>query len=328
MDTDEKKMIEAIKNKNANAFNYAQASYDYKSKHFIKEASDIVYSVDDENERNKLQDLVESVRTSSNSVNAMGSKCALQKFDDDLSNANLMNQIKYSTACAKYINGELNCQLMSGMARICHDISNRDYDITSFGNAYMKAIFREGQLQKEDLDRLIMNIDKLNEDYQTMNETVSSKHYSFYTDNIERKIENVDRMKDVLLDALQAIIENPKESNLRKYLKNVAEVWCDQVKALRNSLVVEPGLFTTQELLNNTMGSFTKSIDKLTNESDKLNSDESKQLRKKAITSAKLFLDVAKYEMSNTKNEAYRKELLKNIEAVEKDFTLNKIHSG
>jgi len=39
MDTDEKKMIEAIKNKNANAFNYAQASYDYKSKHFIKEAS-------------------------------------------------------------------------------------------------------------------------------------------------------------------------------------------------------------------------------------------------------------------------------------------------
>jgi len=182
----------------------------------------------------------------------MGSKCALQKFDDDLSNANLMNQIKYSTACAKYINGELNCQLMSGMARICHDISNRDYDITSFGNAYMKAIFREGQLQKEDLDRLIMNIDKLNEDYQTMNETVSSKHYSFYTDNIERKIENVDRMKDVLLDALQAIIENPKESNLRKYLKNVAEVWCDQVKALRNSLVVEPGLFTTQELLNNT----------------------------------------------------------------------------
>eukprot|EP00833_Pecoramyces_ruminatium_P007699 jgi/Orpsp1_1/1181731/evm.model.c7180000078361.1 len=182
----------------------------------------------------------------------MGSKCALQKFDDDLANTNLVNQIKYNTACAKYVNGELNRQLMNSMAKTCNDISNKDDETTSFGNAYKKATSGKDQLQKEDLDKLSKSIDKLNDDYQTMNDKVSSEHDSSVNDSIEKKKENVDRMKDVLLDALQATSENPNDPNLKKHLDSVAGVWSDQVNALKDSLIVEPGLFTTQELLNNT----------------------------------------------------------------------------
>jgi len=322
MDADEKDMIEAIKNKDVNAFNNAHASYNNKAKNFIKEASEIVDKIDDENEKNKLQDLLESVKTSTNSVDAMGSKCALQKFDDDLANTNLVNQIKYNTACAKYVNGELNRQLMNSMAKTCNDISNKDDETTSFGNAYKKATSGKDQLQKEDLDKLSKSIDKLNDDYQTMNDKVSSEHDSSVNDSIEKKKENVDRMKDVLLDALQATSENPNDPNLKKHLDSVAGVWSDQVNALKDSLIVEPGLFTTQELLNNTMGSFTRSIDKLANESDKLSTEEAEELRKEALASAQQFLEVAKYEMNNTEDEAYRMDLLKNIEEVEKVLPL------
>jgi len=182
----------------------------------------------------------------------MGSKCALQKFEDDRANADLINQIKYNTACAKYINGELNRQLMSNIAKTCDDISNKDDETTSFGNAYKKATSGQGQLQKEDIERLSKSIDKLNDDYNTMNNKVSSEHDANVNESIEKNKENVDRMKDVLLDALQAASENPDEPNLKKHLDSVAGVWTDQVQGLKNSMIVEPGLFTTQELLNNT----------------------------------------------------------------------------
>jgi len=182
----------------------------------------------------------------------MGSKCAQQKFDDDRANTDLVNQIKYNTACCKYINGELNRQLMSSMAKTCDDISNKDDESTSFGNAYKKALAGDGQLKKEDIDRLSKSIDKLNDDYQTMNDKVSSEHDAAVNETIEKNKENVEKMKPVLLNALQAAAENPDEPNHKKHLENVAGVWTDQVQALKTSLIVEPGLFTTQELLNNT----------------------------------------------------------------------------
>ncbi|ORX82343.1 Vinculin/alpha-catenin [Anaeromyces robustus] len=318
MENDEKDMIKAIMDKDVDAFNTAQAAYNKKANEFIKEASDVVDKVDDENERNKLQDLVEGVRTSTNSVDVMGSKCALQKFDDDLANNNLINQIKYNTASAKYVNGELNRQLMSNMAKTCNDISNKDDETTSFGNAYKKATSGEGQLKKEDIDRLSNSIDKLNDDYKTMNDKVSSEHDASVNENIEKNKENVEKMKNVLLDALQATAENPNEPNLKKHLDSVANVWTDQVQALKSSLIVEPGLFTTQELLNNTMGTFTKCMKKLETEGDNLSDEEKEQLYKEALAAAKQFLEVAKNEMNNTEDEAYRMELLKNIQEVEK----------
>jgi len=318
MENDEKDMIKAIMNKDVDAFNTAQAAYNKKANQFIKEASDVVDKIDDENERNKLQDLVDSVRTSTNSVDVMGSKCALQKFDDDRNNADLINQIKYNTACAKYVNGELNRQLMSNMAKTCNDISNKEDETTSFGNAYKKATSGEDQLKKEDIERLSKSIDKLNDDYKTMNDKVSSEHDASVNETIEKNKENVEKMKNVLLDALQASAENPQEPNLRKHLDNVANVWTDQVQALKNSLIVEPGLFTTQELLNNTMGTFARCMNKLETEGDKLSDEEKEQLYKEALAAAKQFLEIARNEMNNTEDEAYRMELLKNIQEVEK----------
>jgi len=182
----------------------------------------------------------------------MGSKCALQKFSDDRANADLINQIKYNTACCKYINGELNRQLMSNMAKTCEDISNKDDESTSFGNAYKKALAGDGQLKQEDIDRLSKSIDKLNDDYQIMNDKVSSEHDATVNETIEKNKENVEKMKPVLLNALKAAAENPNEPNQKKHLENVAGVWTDQVQTLKNSLIVEPGLFSTPELLNNT----------------------------------------------------------------------------
>ncbi|ORX60207.1 Vinculin/alpha-catenin [Piromyces finnis] len=318
MENDERDMIKCIEKKDIQGFNTAQADYDKKSKDFIKEASDIVDKIEDENEKNKLQDLIESVRTSTNSVDVMGSKCILQKFDDQRANADLKNQIKYNTACAKYINGELNRQLMSSMAKTCDDISNKEDETTSFGNAYMKATSGQGQLQKEDIDRLSHSIDKLNDDYKTMNNKVSSEHDAMINENIEKKKENVDRMKHILLNALQATSENPDEPNLKKNLDNVASVWTDQVQGLKKSLIVEPGLFTTQELLNNTMGTFARCMKKLETEGDNLSDEEVEKLNKEALAAAKQFIEVAKYEMNNTEDEAYRMELLKEINEVEK----------
>jgi len=182
----------------------------------------------------------------------MGNKCANEKFEDEVDNNNLINQLKYNTSCAKFVNSELNRQLMGNMAKLCDDISNKNDETTSFGNAYKKAISPNEQLQKEDIDRLNKNIEKLSDDYQTMNDKVSAEHDSSVNDAIEKKKENVDRMKDILIDALQATSENPNDPNLRKNLDNVAGVWTDQVNALKESLVVEPGLYTTQELLSNT----------------------------------------------------------------------------
>jgi len=318
MENDEKEMIACIKNKDVDGFNAAQAAYNKKSDQFIKEASDVADKIEDDDEKNKLQDLIDSVRTSSNSVDVMGSKCALQKFSDDRANADLVNQIKYNTACCKYINGELNRQLMSSMAKTCEDISNKDDESTSFGNAYKKALAGEGQLKQEDIDRLSKSIDKLNDDYQTMNDKVSSEHDAAVNETIEKNKENVEKMKPVLLNALQAAAENPDEPNHKKHLENVAGVWTDQVQALKNSLIVEPGLFTTPELLNNTMGTFLKCMKKLEEEGDKLSDEEAEALRKEALASAKQFLEVAKYEMNNTEDEAYRMELLKQIQDVEK----------
>jgi len=318
MENDEKDMISCIKNKDVEGFNAAQAAYNKKADQFIKEASDVADKVEDENERNKLQDLIDSVRTSSNSVDVMGSKCALQKFDDERANADLINQIKYNTACCKYINGELNRQLMSSMAKTCDDISNKEDESTSFGNAYKKALAGEGQLKQEDIDRLSKSIDKLNDDYQTMNDKVSSEHDATVNETIEKNKENVEKMKPVLLNALQAAAENPNEPNHKKHLENVAGVWTDQVQALKNSLIVEPGLFTTPELLNNTMGTFLRCMKKLEEEGDKLSDEEADALRKEALAAAKQFLEVAKYEMNNTEDEAYRTELLKQIQDVEK----------
>jgi len=318
MENDEKEMIACIKNKDVDGFNAAQAAYNKKSDQFIKEASDVADKIEDDDEKNKLQDLIDSVRTSSNSVDVMVSKCALQKFSDDRANADLVNQIKYNTACCKYINGELNRQLMSSMAKTCEDISNKDDESTSFGNAYKKALAGEGQLKQEDIDRLSKSIDKLNDDYQTMNDKVSSEHDAAVNETIEKNKENVEKMKPVLLNALQAAAENPDEPNHKKHLENVAGVWTDQVQALKNSLIVEPGLFTTPELLNNTMGTFLKCMKKLEEEGDKLSDEEAEALRKEALASAKQFLEVAKYEMNNTEDEAYRMELLKQIQDVEK----------
>jgi len=318
MENDEKDMIACIKAKDVDGFNAAQAAYNKKANQFIKEASEIADKVDDENEKNKLQYLIDSVRTSTNSVDVMGSKCAQQKFDDDRANTDLVNQIKYNTACCKYINGELNRQLMSSMAKTCDDISNKDDESTSFGNAYKKALAGDGQLKKEDIDRLSKSIDKLNDDYQTMNDKVSSEHDAAVNETIEKNKENVEKMKPVLLNALQAAAENPDEPNHKKHLENVAGVWTDQVQALKTSLIVEPGLFTTQELLNNTMGTFLKCMKKLEDDGDKLSDEEAEELRKEALAAAKQFLDVAKYEMNNTEDEAYRMELLKEIQEVEK----------
>jgi len=318
MENDEKDMIDCIKSKDVDGFNTAQAAYNKKAQKFIKEASDIADKIEDEKERNKLQDLIESVRNSTNKVDVMGSKCALQKFSDDHANEDLINQIKYNTACTKYINGELNRQLMNNMAKTCNDISNKDDETTSFGNAYKKATAGPGQLQQEDLDRLSNSIDKLNDDYKTMNDKVSSEHDANVNENIEKNKENVEKMKSVLLDALKASADNPEEPNLKKHLDSVAEVWTNQVQALKSSLIVEPGLFTTHELLNNTLGTFLKCMNKLENEGDKLSQEEADALTKEALAAAKQFLDVAKYEMNNTEDEAYRMELLKNIQEVEK----------
>jgi len=57
---------------------------------------------------------------------------------------------------------------------------------------------------------------------------------------------------------------------------------------------------------------------KLEDDGDKLSDEEAEELRKEALAAAKQFLDVAKYEMNNTEDEAYRMELLKEIQEVEK----------
>ncbi|KAL6601132.1 Vinculin/alpha-catenin [Neocallimastix californiae] len=322
MDADEKDMIDAIKNKDVKAFNEAQASYDNKAKQFIEEAQEIINKIDDDNEKKKLQDLIDSVKTSIETAHNMGNKCANEKFEDEVDNNNLINQLKYNTSCAKFVNSELNRQLMGNMAKLCDDISNKNDETTSFGNAYKKAISPNEQLQKEDIDRLNKNIEKLSDDYQTMNDKVSAEHDSSVNDAIEKKKENVDRMKDILIDALQATSENPNDPNLRKNLDNVAGVWTDQVNALKESLVVEPGLYTTQELLSNTMGNLTNSINRLANENDTLTPEEAEKIQKEALASAKQFIDIAKHEMNNTEDEAYRMELQKCIDEVERVMPL------
>jgi len=322
MEADEKDILEAIKNKDTNAFDNAHSSYSNKAKNFAKEASDIIDKIDDKDEKKKLKEILESVKSSIDNADALGSKCALQKLDDDLTNTNFANQVKYNTACAKFINGELSRQLMNNMAKSCNDISNKEDETTSFGNAYKKATSGKDQLKKEDIDRFNNSINKLNDDYKTMNDKVSGEHDSTVNDGIEKKKENIDKMKDVLIDALKATAENPEDPNLKKHLDSVSDVWSDQVNALKKSLIVEPGLFTTQELLNNTMGSFTKSLYKLANESDKLTPEECEELRKEALASTQQFLEVAKYEMNNTEDEAYRMDLLKNINEVEKILPL------
>jgi hypothetical protein len=155
-----------------------------------------------------------------------------------------------------------------------------------------------------------------------MNDKVSAEHDSSVNDAIEKKKENVDRMKDILIDALQATSENPNDPNLRKNLDNVAGVWTDQVNALKESLVVEPGLYTTQELLSNTMGNLTNSINRLANENDTLTPEEAEKIQKEALASAKQFIDIAKHEMNNTEDEAYRMELQKCIDEVERVMPL------
>jgi len=204
------------------------------------------------------------------------------------------------------------------MAKTCEDISNKDDESTSFGNAYKKALAGDGQLKQEDIDRLSKSIDKLNDDYQIMNDKVSSEHDATVNETIEKNKENVEKMKPVLLNALKAAAENPNEPNQKKHLENVAGVWTDQVQTLKNSLIVEPGLFSTPELLNNTMGTFLKCMKKLEEDGDKLSDEEAEALRKEALAAAKQFLEVAKYEMNNTEDEAYRMELLKQIQDVEK----------
>jgi len=59
-------------------------------------------------------------------------------------------------------------------------------------------------------------------------------------------------------------------------------------------------------------------MDRIENEGDKLSDEEGEALSKEALAAAKQFIEVAKYEMNNTEDEAYRMDLLKELQEVEK----------
>ena len=74
------------------------------------------------------------------------------------------------------------------------------------------------------------------------------------------------------------------------------------------------------------MGNLTNSINRLANENDTLTPEEAEKIQKEALASAKQFIDIAKHEMNNTEDEAYRMELQKCIDEVERGnlyFLLN-----